>query len=47
MRDVSYDPNSKSAYECFNCGTIVRAESNPGTCDNCGSAMRNRLIPLE
>ena len=47
MRDVSYDPAEESAYECFNCGTVVIAEQNPGTCDDCGSAMRNRQTPIE
>lgn len=47
MRDISYDPSAKTAYECFDCGTIVVAESRPGACDDCGSALRNRLTPIE
>jgi rubrerythrin len=47
MRDVEYDPKEESAYECFSCGTIVIAETNPGSCDDCGSEMRNRLMPIE
>ena len=47
MRDVEYDPRDESAYECFSCGTIVIAETNPGSCDDCGSPMRNRLMPIE
>jgi rubrerythrin len=47
MRDVEYDPKEESAYECFSCGTIVIAETNPGSCDDCGNEMRNRLMPIE
>jgi rubrerythrin len=47
MRDVVHDPTAETAYECFNCGTIVLADVNPGTCSDCGAAMRNRLTPLE
>ncbi|MFC6732548.1 MULTISPECIES: rubrerythrin-like domain-containing protein [unclassified Haladaptatus] len=47
MRDITYDPSEKSAYECFACGTIERAESNPGPCSDCGNEMRSRNTPLE
>lgn len=47
MRDVDYEPNEKSAYECFSCGTLIVAESNPGECKDCGSDLRNRKTPLE
>jgi rubrerythrin len=47
MRDVAYDPTEESPYECFTCGTVVVAGTNPGTCDDCGSPMRNRLTPIE
>lgn len=47
MRDVDYEPNEKSAYECFSCGTLIVAESNPGECNDCGSDLRNRKTPLE
>nr|WP_241430870.1 rubrerythrin-like domain-containing protein [Natronolimnohabitans innermongolicus] len=47
MRDIEYDPADESAYECFNCGTIVQATTNPGTCPNCGSDMRHRQTSIE
>lgn len=46
MIDVEIDPNEESRYECFNCGTTVRAK-NPTTCPDCGAGMRNQRIPLE
>lgn len=45
--DVKSELDAESPYECFNCGTVVLSEVNPGTCEDCGSEMRNRLIPLE
>lgn len=47
MRDVDYDQDEETAYECFDCGTIVTAESSPGNCPDCGGPMRNRMTPLE
>lgn len=47
MRDVEYDPSDETAYECFECGTIVTAESAPEACPDCGGPMRNRLTALE
>ncbi|WP_248910305.1 rubrerythrin-like domain-containing protein [Halocatena marina] len=47
MRDVDYDPTAETPYECFNCGTIVIKESNPGRCPDCSSPMRNRSTPIE
>lgn len=47
MRDVSYDPAADIVYECFDCGTVVLAETHPGNCDDCGSPMRNRQTPIE
>lgn len=47
MRDVEYDPSEERAYECFECGTIVRAEDNPMECPNCGGDLRNRQTPIE
>jgi len=46
-RDVEYDSDEKRAYECLKCGTILRADSHPGTCSDCGTDMRNRRTPLE
>ncbi|WP_135828805.1 rubrerythrin-like domain-containing protein [Halorussus halobius] len=46
-RDVDYDSDEERAYECLACGTILRAASHPGTCSDCGTAMRNRRTPLE
>lgn len=47
MRDVEYDPEEKTAYECFECGTIVRAEDCPESCPDCGGSMRSRLATFE
>ena len=47
MKDVDYAEEDERAYECFDCGTIVVAESVPGPCPDCGGPMRNRMIPLE
>lgn len=47
MRDVDLNSDAESTYECFSCGTIVTAETNPGVCDNCGSPIRNRMTPIE
>jgi rubrerythrin len=41
------DPKTVSSYECFECGTIVDAESVPGSCPECGSEYRNRSMALE
>jgi len=34
-------------YECFSCGNIVRTDSQPLTCPDCGGEMRNRRTRLE
>lgn len=40
------DPASLSKYECLRCGTLVEAESHPGTCE-CGGEFQNRAKSLE
>ena len=47
MRDIKQDPNEEKPYECFECGTIIVAESGPGSCPDCGGEMRNRKMPIE
>lgn len=47
MRDVRQSPDEETPYECFDCGTVVVAEDNPGQCPNCESEMRNRQTPIE
>jgi rubrerythrin len=47
MRDVDQRSEAETAYECFGCGTIVRAADNPGECPDCGDPMRNRRTPIE
>lgn len=47
MRDVEYDTDAETPYECFNCGTIVLSDVPPRTCPDCGSEMRNRMTPIE
>jgi len=36
MRDVEQDHDNETPYECFECGNIVRAESQPENCPDCG-----------
>lgn len=45
MKDVQSKPEEESAYECFNCGTVVRATAST-RCPDCGAEMRNRGTPL-
>ncbi|MDQ2052003.1 rubrerythrin-like domain-containing protein [Natronolimnohabitans sp. A-GB9] len=47
IRDIEYDPADESTYECFSCGTIMTATTNPGTCPNCGSDVRHRQTSIE
>jgi rubrerythrin len=47
MRDVDPESESESPYECFECGNIVVAVDNPGTCPDCAGQMRNRRTPIE
>ncbi|WP_224448573.1 rubrerythrin-like domain-containing protein [Haloprofundus salilacus] len=47
MRDVEIDPDGESPYECFECGNVTIAETNPGHCSDCSGPMRNRRTPLE
>ncbi|GEM_PF-314009 len=47
IHDVEYDPGDESAYECFDCGTIVSAVNNPGACPNCGGDVRHRQTTIE
>jgi len=47
VRDVGYDPDTASEYECLDCGELIVAESHPGSCPQCGSTPRNRSMPCE
>ncbi|EMA07916.1 rubrerythrin-like domain-containing protein [Haloferax denitrificans] len=47
MRDVNSEPDEKTPYECFECGSIIIAEDRPAQCPDCGGPVRNRRIPLE
>ena len=48
IHDVTDDQESKSSYECLQCGAVMHRESNPGTCETCGSGqLRNRAKSLE
>jgi rubrerythrin len=47
MRDVAQNTDAESPYECFECGSIVVAENNPGSCPDCAGSMRNRRTPIE
>jgi len=46
MRDVTQDA-AETAYECFECGNIVLADANPGSCPDCAGVLRNRQTPIE
>ncbi|MFB6135899.1 MAG: rubrerythrin-like domain-containing protein [Halobacteriaceae archaeon] len=47
MHDVQGDPDSPSTYECLGCGTIVKSDTHPGTCEECGGSFQNRAMSLE
>lgn len=47
MKDADIDPTAEHEYECFDCGNIRVATSDPGPCPECGGEMRNRQTPLE
>jgi rubrerythrin len=47
MRDIEYDSDGETAYECFECGAVLQDEASPGECPNCGGSIRNRMTPLE
>ena len=42
-----YDPGETKEYECANCGNRVRAESHPGTCQECGGELVDVSVPRE
>lgn len=44
--DVETDAD-RSIYECTRCGWSKRAETNPGTCPECGDDLRNCSMPIE
>lgn len=46
MMDVNTD-DSEAPYECFSCGNILRSDSQPVSCPDCGGEMRNRRTTLE
>jgi len=47
MSDVPVDAPAESPYECFSCGNIELAETQPVSCPDCAGEMRNRSTPLE
>jgi Zn finger protein HypA/HybF involved in hydrogenase expression len=47
MTDVPINSDEESPYECFSCGNIELAESQPVACPDCAGEMRNRRTPLE
>jgi len=46
MKDIQLNPDEESSYECFDCGTVVRAMAS-ARCPDCGADMRNRQTPIE
>lgn len=47
MTDVPVESTEESPYECFSCGNIEIAETQPISCPDCAGEMRNRRTPLE
>jgi len=47
MMEPEHASDEVDEYECFNCGEIVVAASNPGSCPECAAGMRNRRYPIE
>lgn len=46
--DVGYDEDEMQTYECLECGTVVAAETDPGSCPECGATgLRNVTMPIE
>lgn len=45
-QDIENDPDYLPTYECLQCGTILEAESHPGSCE-CGGDFQNRAKSLE
>lgn len=45
------DPEPETAtsrtYECLDCGATVTSDHQPVSCPECGSALRNKSLPLE
>mgnify|MGYP002338731606 CR=1 FL=1 len=39
--------NGEQIYECFECGAVVVAADDPGSCPECDGEMRNRQTPIE
>lgn len=46
VRTDTYEP-STATYECTNCLHRERSDAFPGTCPECGGAVRNIAVPRE
>lgn len=46
-KDSPVAATEQSTYECFECGTVVEADSHWTVCPDCGSELRNRGTPIE
>ena len=44
--DIESDTD-EAIFECLKCGWSAPAETNPGTCPECGSSLRNCSMPIE
>lgn len=40
------DAETRSTYECFNCGQLETYQDRPGVCPECGGEFRNRSNQL-
>lgn len=47
IQDVPVHPDQPAVYECLQCGAIVESKNHPGSCEECGGGMRNRVMTLE
>ncbi|MFT4890743.1 MAG: hypothetical protein ACI9YT_001664 [Halobacteriales archaeon] len=42
MIEHANDVETRSTYECFNCGELETHGGSPGVCSECGGEFRNR-----
>jgi hypothetical protein len=47
MIEPAYEIREAYEYECFDCGEMVMAVSNPGSCPEWGTSMRDRPYPVK
>ncbi|MFB6106137.1 MAG: rubrerythrin-like domain-containing protein [Halobacteriaceae archaeon] len=45
--DAPPDVDAEKTYECLDCGTRIRATTQPQACPDCGATPRNTATPME